>query len=642
MVQLSEQLIEENPILKAARANSSPAQEVSAPAEPAKFDSESESASSSAAISKTVVGRNEEGITTDSVIADITAGIEQANKLSIERQASLKAAAEQTTAAEKGTIDEAINNAIIQKQVDTANIEADKNVKAAFEARGGVEEHIRLAKAKKVAADRMMDKQKAVDEIVNDNSLKGFFRNIFIKPGVVEEANVAAATFNKLDGIQDNLNSFATQTEKTMDAVRTLDTVATLHAHGKQLEAAAAIKSSLYGAESEKLNAEAVQEAMNMNAVQGDAQIQKWNLLAQRETMKSTAAARKLLADKANKDERVMETWIDGVIAGEKRGGQKEDLSQEHRDNIEAQITAGGEMQERMMDKFMRGIGMEDPTLYQSFNSISLDADNSLIDGSNMAKTVMQDSWNKLIAASKGSPNAEGILTTKPFKLDSATASDMFNEIAATDYANYEARIEEGDNKNPNQAIPLATLVDTPALRDLKPVVKVLKPLITGDTKDLTPTHVFQLIMGGIKTKGNKEGTYTFVEAMETMKAIYTKSALIRTNEQKRLLYGMPTQTSFNAKFESGKILASEGLEPTERIAISSIENLGVVDLMDITKLTNAGLRYMAIKEGSSAEFKKLSVEATGGVFGFGEGIEDRPSATQELLDKINGPEGLK
>ena len=617
------QRLTDNPILAAARANSTPAPESTAPmietltpvltgkvvpgsktplftvnapvpsptpsATPVTPVTPSQSASF-AASAKAAAPVREEDRTTDDFLTSITEGIEEGKVFAVKRANELVAAGRKEATAGDLAVGIAKNIAVIQKQKDLSTMQAEQQTKDIINAGGGIEGFKSMSLRKNEARNNMIATQAAVSASVNDDTLTGKIKNFFSIGGLVEEANVAEATFNKIDRAQDEFTEFASDTVQNVANLQTTVTWGTLKAEQDRIVQLGQQQSALYGVKADQFNADATLAIMGANKDEIQSQQSKWQMLQQEKVFKATQADRRRIADKAKQDRVIMNTLIDGVQAGwvvigqPSYIGQDPTLIQQQRDQIEARISLGGENLNEMVSMFELGIGRVKPTAAEAHAGLSLANASSMVDGSNPYTALLAQAQADIEEDAK-------LLNAVP--LDKNTQPSLFNAKAAAIYADKEREILPGDTTNPNRADPLSEVVKWESVKNEPLVVNVIGSLFNERTQDFSPSQLVQQAFAAVKTKDNKEGSISFEEAVQGVVAMYRAAASVNTTHQNRINLGGKAQTTYNVRIQGLTPLAGfvSGARFEGAGAFSGVGT--IIDLMDETQVRLLGVRTL-------------------------------------------------
>lgn len=481
------------------------------------------------------------GSTMDSIDEGLARGAVFNNQL----QKIKGAEAELNIASAEVTKNAVVNKQVINTQKAQATMQAEKDAERVFDAMGGTDRLVELAAGRKAAFDKQIAKQEEIqaniDVDFSDDPIQ-WLVNKFTLGALGEEETSLAHTVGLYDNALGKINSLASASERTIDAMKSTATDATLSASSKLLAQQAILDSTKFELSAKKSNADAVAAGMAMSKDQVASQITKWRLGLQARTEIDSRAERDLRRKALEKDERFQTSYVDAVIEGRRDTGTPiytgTDPAQilKERETIWAERLAGGDTKTRVDNQFDVGTRAVAPTPAQTLRAIDLSVPIRLTDGKNQALTTLN-------AASEEAIRRLQELPGKKTKEDLDAAINTLTKVV---FDTAEKEIVEGDLTNPNRAAPIGALITLPGVRDEPLVTEVIAPLITEPGKDIDVSTVVKLAAGAIKTKFNPEGKITINQALSGLKAIYGKAVVYNNLSQDRENLGLPLQTKYN------------------------------------------------------------------------------------------------
>lgn len=584
-----------NPIISAAeKMNSTKAAPETSPVPKEKPLAEGETISKSETTIKKISNNtsieSKNTVSLDSAIDAINEGINQAAELSRRQVQSVETVSNISNKAKDIVVENIKDTQLIKKTEDVATLNAQKRASEFYKALGGDEMLISLAEGKVQAMEDFYAKQQKIADNVNldfsDDPIQWII-NKFTLPGLSQEASVAEATVAKLDESIKSITSLSKEVDSTLEELKVTSTEGTIAATQRQIARQAALDAARYAMDAEKSNAEKFNILMtaSRDKVRYITDAYKLGHMARDE--EEQREERELRRKALGKDEAFQETYVKGVIEGRRRigvpiyEGSDPQLIEDQKNTILTQQKIGGESREETDRQFEVGIGTVSPTPFETARAVSVSDPAIMTDGTNKALTTLADSIYKVQEQAAG---LDGIELTKE------NLPNLINSQFKNDMKEFEKEIKAGDETNPNKAVPLAAIVEAESVKAEPLVELVIKPLLSDEVKDYTPSKVVDLALKAIRTRSNPKGTITFQEAVEGITAIYQQAIAINNVTQKRVEFGLPIQQNFNAKLKD----RVSPREPLLGFLPVGIRFSNTVDLSDETAVRNALVRALS------------------------------------------------
>lgn len=464
----------------------------------------------------------------------------------------------------------------IREQYKLQNtLEAETAAKDAFEARGGVKDLTELQKGAGDARKLMLATQAKVAYAQKN---MGFFEKLLLFPGIVEEANIAEATYNKYNKSIEKMTSGSNAIAATIDDMKVTESKATLAASSRLMLQKAQIDAATFEKEAARTNAQAATLAFDMTDRNTALRLKKYDLIRQAEADEALRAERKLRREALEKSTEFDDTYVSVVREGFKRQGlpfaELEDpvAMKEERLQILTARKTKGEARTVVSEAFDIGARYKQPTSYQTLRSYMRVDPIALTDGKNRSLTFFKEKTDEALIQLQTARKEAGIKG----KLDEATLTAAVNNGMKAAWEKAEAEIESDDLNNPNHAPPLSELIKAPALVNRPFIKDVLAPILTGDVLDLSVEKVLELAVENIRTKTHPERPLKFEQVNQTLGMLYKKAAVYNTESQSRIDNAFPLQDTYNAKLKninSFKFSATKfgGFELTDKDNIVNI-----------------------------------------------------------------------
>jgi len=639
---VSDRQIQENPILRAARANSTPVSVAPshAPVSPSTTPSPERKPTSTR--TKTVTSStgtipNVENITPNTVIQDITRIGEETMILRTQKANALEAQGDLNSEIADIVKDTAEHQAVINLEKNIAERDAQLTTNYIINQRGGggdgaaAGELARIAAKKFELAGEVERTQQAVaDEVANTSPIARFFGLDNIDD-VVEEANIAAASYRKLDNIQDNMLSGMDATRQAIHNMKVTTTTAAVQADQSLVAGIAAEASAKADIAAEQNHAAATQIAIDQTHEQQLNQRVKLDILQQQKRIELTEQQMEFAAKSARENDASKVALREGAIKGaEKVGlvvykGTDPALIAKQNAEYDARLSgkAGPAELKESLTLFSKGVGIVKPSPYENYRS------KGVYNSAELAQPTTTQSRFQRNVMGKVYTDAAVVdpITGKPTRIvDNTNITGLYNDEYNKQISAMRTEIVENDASNIYQALPLETIIAMPAVADTALVIKVLGELFKNEsTKDYTPSQLVDIGMEAVAL-----GTITEQELASGIVAIYTKSGSVKTANEGWFDLGIPIQTSYNTKITAldnlaTRIFAGEGtpgvnavVDLTDETAVMNM----ILRLKSFSLFEEAGTAITGAFSSTPAKFALSPVAATIGMFV--DAVEDR------------------
>lgn len=518
----------------------------------------------------------------DTAMAAVQSAIDTASSYSqkvIAAQDSILSQIETAGAKAKRAVEDRFRQqAIIQKQADIAELEAQNNRRDILSAqdpefqkrllqmyRGDVDEMLAAQEEKQAIIETERTGLAPIDAIIN---------NLIIDySGVNTKLSAAARRVNRDRAVISSIASNAESITRAQNAVKETVTTATIAAKQKETAAQAAEIGAKYDLQVLSQRGEQMSRVMSAKDADISRRNQAYTLYNSEESRKQRAAEHKLQIEnlqfrrdqfEANKESaelalKTNQLKYERASSPEEKALYEAKIKEETRklENAESDEAAyisniqqgyaitgqtvpsvevirynlqGATAQTK--DHFLQLALLAETGSYGT-NPVEAVKRRSKVGGAaSPASELLDYAQNKL---------AEDIATDTTGAYKTQEAKELrFNQIAETYHETAQSNIKPGDNSNPMHAPPMAVLSEIPGVKESKLYRTALEAM---DMKEIDPSRIFDAAIAGMEA-----GTIKPEEVAKGINIIFSAAADYNTQKNDFLLNGLPAQTKYGAE----------------------------------------------------------------------------------------------